>query len=575
MTTRSPSCRVIGVLLLATLTTGVASSLVAQPQMALRQGQSLGPRFMVTTLASDSGKLGFQVARAVRNRIASDFDMRTLWVVPESLVTDHLERSGYPVDQPLSATDTRSLIQQFRADEVLNGAVIKLPSGGYRVEADWSLSPRDDMVQPLPAVEAEKISDIAKAIAREFHDARRQIASVQKCNDLAGAKNFTGAIAEARKAIDEYPKSVLGRVCMANVFEQQKLAPDSVIRVSQEILAIHPSNRRALALAANAYEAKADTNELVRTLRLSAASDSLNRNIRLRLARVLAGAGRVSEALPVVDSVVERDSSNVAAVDLQWRVLSAAKEWRRVVRTGGWLVSLDSSLATRDFYIRMIAAADAIPDTTAALALSSLGVMRFPADDELAMLEVQFLRRAGELQRALDAVNRVIARSPRVPNAVLQKAYLEAQLRLAPADSVIGLLRTAVQNGDDRGTVARTAISLGTAARRDSSGADKLDPLRSAIRYYKFSESVQPSDTTSYLLGSTSLSLGRRAADEARAPRRCELAKEAQAALVDAQISLPKAGRAFPEQVRSLLPAVAPTVAYADQMAKAVCGPKD
>src|SRR5215211_6355555 len=106
MKTRSPSRRAIGALLFAVLASGIATSTEAQ-QGALRNGQSPGPRFIVPTLASDSGKLGFQVARAVRDRIASDFDMRTLWVVPESAVVKHLELSGYPADQALSPSPRR------------------------------------------------------------------------------------------------------------------------------------------------------------------------------------------------------------------------------------------------------------------------------------------------------------------------------------------------------------------------------------------------------------------------------------------------------------------------------------
>jgi tetratricopeptide (TPR) repeat protein len=571
MTTRSPSRRAIGALLFAVLTSGTASSMAAQPQVALRPGQSPGPRFLVSTLTSDSGKLGFQVANAVRDRIAAEFDMRRLWVVPESSIVATLRSSGFQVDQPLPPSETKQLARMFGADEMLNGAVIKLPSGGYRVEADWSLSPRDDMVQPLPPVEAAKISDVAKAVAREFHNARKQVESVQKCNQLARAGRYDAAIAEARKAIDEYPKSVLGRVCIANVYEQQKLGPDSMSRIAQEILAIHPTNRRALALAADAYEAKGSTDDLILTLRRTASADSMNRAVRLRLARVLAGAGRIAEALPVVDSVVERDSTNVAAVDLQWRVLSAAKEWRRVVRTGGWLVSLDSSLATRDFYIRMIGAADAIPDSSAAAALATLAVKRFPTDDELGMLEVHYLRRIGELRRALAAVDVIVRRSPRAPGALVQKARLEGELRLATPDSLKSLLRTALQNGDDRSGIAGTALALGQAATRDSTTVGRLESLRAAIGYYKFADTVKTSDTTSFLVGYASFQFGQRAATEVRTTRRCDLAKEAQGALVDAQISLPKGAQSFREPLGRIMPQVAPSVAYVDQLVASVC----
>src|SRR5690348_15642980 len=109
MKTRSPSPRWSG-LLLAVLMTGAASLVEAQPQARLRGGQTPGPRFLIATLVSDGTGLGFQVANAVRARIASDFDMRQLWVVPESLITTHLKNSGYQPDQPLTDKETKQLV---------------------------------------------------------------------------------------------------------------------------------------------------------------------------------------------------------------------------------------------------------------------------------------------------------------------------------------------------------------------------------------------------------------------------------------------------------------------------------
>jgi tetratricopeptide (TPR) repeat protein len=571
MMRRSPNRRAIGALFVAVLMSGTASLIEAQ-QAPPRAGQSPGPRFIVSTLVSvgNGGTLGFQVANAVRERIASDFDMRTLWVVPESTITKHLKDSGYAVDQPLSSTETRQLVQQFRADELLRGTVFKMPSGGYRVEADWSLTPRDDMVQPLPAVEAAKIGDVAKILAREFLAARRQVESVQRCNDLAKARNFAGALAAARKAIDAYPKSVLGRVCIANIYAQEKFGPDSMIRISEEILAIHPTNLRALAFAADAYEANGAVGDQIRVLTTMIAVDSMRRDLRLHLARVYANAGRMEEARPVIDSAVARDPENVEALTLQWRVHLAAKDWTGALRIGDALVAVDSSAATRDFFIRMIAAADAARDTAQAAELTARGVGRFPNDDELGVLHVQYLRLTGKLREALDAVNRLVARSPRAPNAWPQKARIEAELGFAP-DTVMATLRQAVEHGEDRAAVSRSALVLGRTAERDSTAANKLDPLRTAIRYYKFAETTHATDTTALLIGATSVSLGQRAATDARTARRCDLAKESQAALVDAQIRLPKAGFSFREQVTQRMETLLTLVPYVDQLVKAVC----
>src|SRR5262245_14885358 len=258
MSTRSRSSRAVGALLPLALLAGAISTSAAQPQSPLRPGQSPGPRFVMSALKGegDGPRLGFQVANAVRERIASEFDMRALWVVPDSTITDYLIRAGYPADQPLSTADNRQLARSFGAEELLNGVVTKTSTGGYRVQAAWSLSARDDMVQPLPAVEATKISDVAKLDAREFQTARKQVESVQRCVNLARARNYAGALAEARKAIDAYPRSVLGRVCIANIYDQQKLGADSMLRISNEILGLHPENARALAFAADAYGEK-------------------------------------------------------------------------------------------------------------------------------------------------------------------------------------------------------------------------------------------------------------------------------------------------------------------------------
>src|SRR4029079_4015498 len=102
-----------------------------------------------------------QVASAWRERMASDLDMRALWVVPENTITDYLVRAGYPAEQPLSDTESSQLARSFSAEELLKGVVTKT-NDGYRVQAAWSLSGREDMVQPLPVVEAAKISDVAK-----------------------------------------------------------------------------------------------------------------------------------------------------------------------------------------------------------------------------------------------------------------------------------------------------------------------------------------------------------------------------------------------------------------------------
>src|SRR6185369_13800634 len=121
---------------------------------------------------------------------------------------------------------------------------------------------------------------------------------------------------------------------------------------------------------------------------------------------------------------------------------------------------------------------------------------------------VQYLRRNGQLTQALAVVNGLVGRNPRAPNAWTQKARIELALGLG-TDTVLATLGRGVENGEDRAAVARYARSFGSAAARDTV-PNKIDPLRTALRYLKFSASAQAGDTTSLLIGTTSLALAAR-----------------------------------------------------------------
>jgi hypothetical protein len=167
-------------------------------------------------------------------------------------------------------------------------------------------------------------------------------------------------------------------------------------------------------------------------------------------------------------------------------------------------------------------------------------------------------------------VNALVARNPRAPGAWLQKARIESELGVA-ADTVVATLAKGIENGEDRALVSRSALALGQATAKEATDPKDLDGLRTAIRYYKVAESARASDTTAYILGATSLSLGQRLYAEARTSKSCDLAKEMQQALTDAQISLPKGGTVFPARTTQALAGLAEMTTVGDQLVKAVC----
>jgi tetratricopeptide (TPR) repeat protein len=289
---------------------------------------------------------------------------------------------------------------------------------------------------------------------------------------------------------------------------------------------------------------------------------------------VLANLKEWDMAGQLIDSTVQMFPEDVEAVTTQWRIQLARKDWRRALETGRRLVSLDTSLATHDFYVRMIGAAEGAQDLPMALDLATEAVGRFPTDDELVVLRAQYLRRSGQLRQALAVIDAVIARNPRAPNAWVQKALVEADLGLGP-DTLVTTLGRGLENGENRTSVAQYARSLGQAASKDTVAANRLTSPRTAIRYFRLADSAQPTDTTALLLGNADVVLARNLATEPPTARRCELAKELTDAVADAQIVLPRAGRGFPDTVANLLRAAEQLGAYGAQLTKATCQRKD
>ena len=104
---------------------------------------------------------------------------------------------------------------------------------------------------------------------------------------------------------------------------------------------------------------------------------------------------------------------------------------------------------------------------------------------------------------------------------------------------------------------------------------NKIEALRTGLRYLKFAASAQPSDTLSLLIGSTSVVLGQRLANDPVAIKRCDVVKEMQSLAVDAQIELPKGGPVAPQDIPRLVALASRLGSYADGLAKTACQRKD
>ena len=567
---RRRHARTMVVLFVGTVASGAFATMNAQTQ-TLQRGQTAGPRFMVPTFRSTERGLGLQAAEAIRERMGQDFQLKTLWIVPKSDIMTTLVNSGYSTTEALSSNDARALAQLLRAEEYVEGNVEKTPTG-YRVTANMLLVRPDGMVQPLPPIDVAKVADAAKGISSAVESARKQVDPAKKCIDFYRAKNYAGALAEARKGIAAYPNAVMPRVCMAEVYNDQKLGADSMISIAESILKIHKDNKRALAFAADAYAEKKMEDKQIEALTRLISLDPTNTRLQTQVVNILAGSGKASLALPIVDDAVKNNPGDASLVKLQWLVHFAAKDIKGALVIGEEMVKLDTASADTSFFIREAAAYAADSQFKKAAETLARGRAKFPKNMSIASTYVQLLIQTGQTAQAIEVAKGILAENPKIPGIWLPIAKAQSDAGASP-DTVMASLRSAIAAGDSAGLVATYATGLGQAEQKKAGAATPkdIDGYRRALRFLQFSDSVQQTPAAAFLQGATHLQKGQALLEQAREKKSCDMAKEATQDFTDAQIFIPRGAAQFRNEAGQLMTALQQLSPYGDQMVKALC----
>jgi tetratricopeptide (TPR) repeat protein len=565
---RKRHARTIFGMLFGVMASGAFGAVHAQTQV-MQRGQTPGPRFMVPTFRSSERGVGLQAAEAIRERMGQDFQIKSLWIVPKSDIMTTLVNSGYSTTEALSSNDARALAQLLRAEEYVEGNVEKTGTG-YRITANMLLIRPEGMVQPLPPITVAKVSDAAKGISSAVEAARKQVEPTKKCIELSRAKNYAGALAEARKGIAAYPNAVMPRVCMAEIYNEQKLGADSMIAVSEAILAIHKDNKRALAFAADAYAEKKNEDKQIEALTRLISLDPNNTRLQTQVVNILAASGRASLALPIVDEAVKNNPGDASIVKLQWLVHFAARDIKGALVIGEEMVKLDTAAADTGFFIRQSTAYAADSQFQKAAETLARGRQKFPDNNAIATTYVQLLIQTGQTAQAIEAAKTLLAKNPNIRGVWLPIAKSQADAGADP-DTVLNSLRAAKAAGDSLPLIAGYALTLGNAEYKKGNASKSVADYQRALKYLYFSDSTSASGNSKFLIGVSNLQMVQPLLEEASAKKSCDSAKAAAEALTQAQIYAPQGGREFPKEVTQVMTAVQQLQPYTDRSVKALC----
>jgi tetratricopeptide (TPR) repeat protein/TolB-like protein len=552
---------------------GSLTALAAQSRNAAPQ---TGPRIMVGTLRSTDKKLGTDMAEAIRSRISQDVPVKQLWVVPKADVNNALEGSGFSTTEALSPNDAKELARVLRADFYVEGTVTKT-GNTVRVQPRLVLTRDNSLVQPLGTIEGGSNGAAASAVSKEVREAIKQLDAEKKCVDLFRQQKYAEAAAAARAGVAAYPKATIARACIANsynaMYNAKQYPADSVISISKEILAIHPQNRTALGIVAPAYQAKGDTAASIDAYTALVSTDPGNTRIVEPVVSAIAASGQASRAVPIINQAVAENPGDPRLLDLQFRLLRAAKDWKGAIRAGEEMVKTDTALADTAYFLRLSDAYASDSQPQKAAETIARGVAKFPNNTDLRLYHVQLLRQGGQNQQAEQELRQLLAQNPKAPGAYVQLAQIQNDLN--QYDQALASLHQARAAGDSGSLVGQAALLIGNNLyRATNTGSKKVDDYMMAARILSYADTnltapLQKAQAQ-FLAGVAQLSIGQQQLAIARDTKSCSAVQVARNAFTDAQINLPKGGSFNPDATKQALGALQQLAPYADQMGKAL-----
>jgi tetratricopeptide (TPR) repeat protein len=524
------------------------------------------PKVMVTTFAGSEPGLGVQTAEAIRSRISKDADDTKLTVISQKDINSTLTASGYSTTESLASNDARALAMLLRADEYMEGTVIRTPTG-VKVDARMVLARDNTIQQPLPPAEAARLDQAAQMVSKSYLAARAQLDAEKKCADLFRAGKYKEAEQAARAGLLKYSTGTMAAVCLGNALNAQNQT-DSVLAVSQRILAIDPRNISALRWSADIYQTRKDPRATQALISLMAA-DPGNDKLRNEVINDLARTRQFDLAVPIIEEALRNNPGDANLLHLAWLVYLGATKYDLAFQTGAELIKADTAAADSTYYIRTAGAYAAQNQYQKAADALATAAAKYPGNASITLNQASALSKAGNNTAALAAAQRAVSLNPKIEGGYAQLALIQGALN--QPDAAMATLRTAASNGADKSTLAKVALAQGNAAYKAGNASKNRADLQRAMQFLKLSDQLDPSPDAKFLLGVSAFTVGQSAIVEAQTSKSCQLARLAKESFATAQENVPAGLQSYADAAKQVLTAIPQYTPATDEMVKRFC----
>lgn len=592
--------------ILAVFGSALLSPLAAQgiPRGARTSSSTVNtsPRFMVanpfafaTADSATAVRIGTGFREEMKNAVGRDYQ-----IVEQTQMNDALKQYGYPPDAILNPALATTLAKNIQARFLVSSTLNKGEGGRYTVTARL-IGVNDDAgyVVSLPQKEGETPEAFGKRLASALQPAVKSLTDAKACIDQRKDKPDKAADA-ANKVLKTLPNQGLAEYCLALLAQDKKAPREEVVKHLQASAKGDPLSLPVWTALATQYQQANDTANTLEAFKQMLRVAPTNQKLRTELFKYFLQSGHPETALQVADEGLKLDPYNADLYDLKSNACLFLSDFKCAVDALETLYATDSTKADTLFFTKVAAAAaePAVPDTAKLLKLArtqadtqkvraeaaaggvadtarlkkwaQIGVRKYPDNPTLLGYLNKAYTLTGQTDSVVSVTNRLMAKDTTsvVPALSAAKALIDAK---RPKEAV-PFLDFAIKHGDAQAKENAAALLYTGAAPllqqpQDLQGAAEL--LRMAVGAANPTGKVGPA--ANYLLGLATLFQVPQVDPQAEKQKSCDLARQEQTLLGEAETALTAGRSVNPEAVDKNLGIIKKYQPRVASMLKAYC----
>jgi len=370
--------------LVIALMAGAAGSASAQLAVQVPTEKLL---VLAMTAGPGDSALSIALADAVRDRIGQLAKYKVL-VITKAKLCEALTASGFPCDVLLDDQQARQLARFLSVSAYTTGSLTRRDAtvvANVRV-IDISSS---GMPAGFSIANPGTTAAFAEAIAQRFNTIIRASEQVRECTSSRQRGAFPRALSSAQKALTIDSTSAGAWLCIATVYEAQRMPVDSSIAASTRALKGDPCNSAAWENIARGWQQKNDSLKSVEAFIQQLECEPRNSNRRMQIAQLLRQMKRFQPAADLLDAGLKLVPGDQQMLDLKVRICIEASLWKCAVNGLAEQLAHDSALGKDTTFLNTaIGAAQSAPDTQALLRFTEVAVRNYPTS-------IRFLKARG------------------------------------------------------------------------------------------------------------------------------------------------------------------------------------